>query len=57
MAGMDAKGKPQEITWEAVVIRKDGTREDLGEIAYWNKSPLKRLAHKLRKGNNKQEEN
>jgi hypothetical protein len=54
---MDAKGQPKEIQWSAVIIRKDGTREELGEIAYWNKNPLKRLTHKLTKGNNKQEEN
>jgi len=28
---------------EAVIIRKDGTREDLGVISYWNRNPLRRL--------------
>lgn len=26
----------------AVVIRADGTREDLGTVAYWHRNPLKR---------------
>lgn len=43
-----AKGKPKEITIEAVVIRADGTREDLGVVSYWNRDPLKRFLHKLR---------
>jgi hypothetical protein len=32
---------------EAVVIRADGTREDLGTICYYHKSPLKRLAWRV----------
>jgi hypothetical protein len=26
----------------AIVIRADGTREDLGKIAYWHQNPVKR---------------
>jgi len=33
----------------AVVIRADGTVEDLGMIAYWHKNPLKRLAWRVYK--------
>lgn len=37
----------KQQTLEAIVIRKDGTREDLGTIAYWNINPLRRLAWRL----------
>lgn len=37
----------KEITLEAVVIRADGSREELGAIAYWHKNPLKRLWARL----------
>lgn len=43
MPNLFGKGKVQEITWEAKVIRKDGTVEDLGVIAYYNRNPCKRL--------------
>jgi hypothetical protein len=33
MSLVDAKGEVKEISIEAVVIRKDGTREDLGVIS------------------------
>jgi len=33
----------------AVVIRADGTREELGTIAYWHRNPFKRLWFKLKK--------
>lgn len=32
----------------AVIIRADGTREELGVISYWDKNPFKRLAFWLR---------
>ena len=32
---------------EAVVIRADGTREELGAIAYWHRNPLARWAWRL----------
>jgi hypothetical protein len=34
----------KSITWEAVVIRKDGTREDLGVIARYDRDePAKNI--------------
>jgi hypothetical protein len=33
---------------EAVKIRKDGTRINLGELAYWHVNPFKRLAWRIR---------
>ena len=38
----------KSITVEAVVIRADGTQEDLGTVAYWHKNPLKRLAFRIK---------
>jgi hypothetical protein len=43
-----AVGKVKSITVEAVVIRRDGTREDLGAVAYWSSNPFKNLAWKLK---------
>lgn len=37
-----------EVTISAVVIKNDGTRVDLGNIAYWHKNPLKRWAWSVR---------
>lgn len=41
---METKGRVQKITWEAVVIRADGTKEDLGLVAYYHRNPLRRWA-------------
>lgn len=49
MSDMGAKGGIREVTIEAVVIRKDGSREELGVISSWHKNPLVRLARKLRR--------
>lgn len=43
MSGMDVAGDAREVTFEAVVIRADGTRENLGVVSYWHKNPLRRL--------------
>lgn len=32
----------------AVIIRADGTREDLGVISYWHRNPLKRGWFKIK---------
>jgi len=34
---------------QAVIIRVDGSRRDLGTIAYYHKNPLKRFAFWLKK--------
>lgn len=44
---MDAKSEVNEVSIEAVVIRADGSREDLGVVSYWHKNPLKRLLWRL----------
>lgn len=46
-----ATGKVKSLQIEAVVIRADGTREDLGVVSYYHRNPLRRLAWRLsRKG-------
>lgn len=42
MSDMAAQTGVKKITMEAVVIRADGTREDLGVIAEWHKNPVRR---------------
>ena len=44
----DAEAPVKEMQIEAVVIRADGSREDLGTVSYWHKNPLMRLLHRLR---------
>lgn len=39
-----------ELQLMATVIRADGSVEDLGTIAYWHKSRVKRILHWLRNG-------
>jgi len=44
-----ATGKPREVSFEAVIIRADGSREDLGTVAYWHANPFMRLWHRIRR--------
>jgi hypothetical protein len=39
----------KRMSLSAVVIRADGTREDLGIISYYHRNPLKRLWYRLTK--------
>ena len=43
-----APGNIKSASLEAVIIRADGTRENLGTIAYWHKNPLRRIWFWLR---------
>jgi hypothetical protein len=45
---MIAEGGVEEGSLSAVVIRADGTREDLGVIAYYHKNPIRRLIWRLK---------
>lgn len=49
---MQAKS-PVKATLHARIIRADGRVEDLGEVAFWHRNPLRRwwwrLAHILRR--------
>lgn len=40
---MDTEARVKRMTLEAVVIRADGSREDLGTIAYWDRRWYRRL--------------
>ena len=40
---------PAGVTIEARVIRADGSAEDLGVVAYWDKNPLKRAWWEFKK--------
>lgn len=48
MAGFTASSNVKEAQIEAVVIRADGTRENLGTIAYFHKNPLRRFLWRLK---------
>jgi hypothetical protein len=37
----------QSVTVEAKVIRKDGTVEDLGTVAQWDRHPLRNLVNRV----------
>lgn len=43
----DAKAK--EVSLEIVVTRADGTVENLGEVAYFHRNPLRRWLRPLQK--------
>jgi hypothetical protein len=45
---MDAASDAREVQFEAVVIRADGTRENLGTIAYWHRNPLRRVMWQIK---------
>jgi hypothetical protein len=48
MSDQSAHADIKEASIEAVVIRKDGTREDLGVVSYYHRNPLKRAMWALR---------
>lgn len=37
----------KQASIEAVVIRADGTRENLGIVSFWHRNPIKRLMWRL----------
>lgn len=48
MQQLTANGSPKRSTIEAIVIRSDGTRENLGVISFYHRDWRKRLAWRLR---------
>lgn len=48
MLRIGVKNKESELL--AVVIRADGSREDLGRIAYYHRNPLRRWSWHIKKG-------
>lgn len=49
MPDMTARPNLKHIEMSAVVIRADGTVEDLGVIAEWHKNPIRRLYAAIKK--------
>lgn len=47
MIGKSAKVGARMVSVSGVIIRKDGTREELGVMAFHHKNPLKVLAWRL----------
>jgi hypothetical protein len=43
MGSLTTKTNAKEASIEAIVIRADGSRENLGTIAYWHRNPMRRL--------------
>lgn len=39
----------KEIKLEAIIIRADGTKENLGVIDYWHQNPIKMAAWNVKK--------
>lgn len=51
MSGFNVNQPIEKVELEAVIIRADGTTEDLGTIAVWHKNPFKRFwANLINKG-------
>lgn len=48
MVGIRVPVNAKSMSIEAVIIRADGTREDLGTITYWHRNPFIRMAWKFR---------
>lgn len=46
---MKANERVTQAVIGAVVIRADGTREDLGAVSYYHRNPLRRLRFRLLK--------
>jgi len=45
---MDVSSNVKSAEIQAVIIRADGTRENLGVIAYYHRNPIVRLVHRLK---------
>lgn len=48
MAKLFSKQEIKEVSIAAVIIREDGSTEDLGVISYWHKNPIKRAIARLK---------
>lgn len=38
----------KEIEFQITIIRADGTKEELGTVAYWHKNPIKRIIWRIK---------
>lgn len=46
---MKASTCMKSATVEAVITRADGSRVNLGQVAYWHRNPLRRWAWRIRR--------
>jgi hypothetical protein len=46
---MQVNGNAKELQLHAVVIKADGTIEDLGVVDYWHQNPIKRIIWRIKK--------
>lgn len=49
MSSLTVTQNVKEASIEAVIIRADGTRENLGVVSYYHRNPLKRLAWRAKR--------
>lgn len=49
MAKLRVSPQTKEATLRAVIIRADGTRVELGTVAYYHRNPLRRLLYQVRR--------
>ena len=49
MPALSALSRAKKTELSAIVIRADGSREDLGVIGYWHRNPLFRALFKIRR--------
>lgn len=46
--GLLAHSQTKEVSLSATITRADGTIENVGEIAYWHRNPLRRWSRTFR---------
>lgn len=47
MGEIHVPANAESVELQAVIVRADGTVEDLGTVAYWNKNPLRRFWRRI----------
>src|SRR5712664_1241268 len=52
--GLIARGPAKMASINAVVIRANGQREELGRVAFWDRSILKRIQYRIKRARNGQ---
>jgi hypothetical protein len=46
---METNSNIKQMEISAVIIRADGTKEEIGTIQYWHKNPFKRILWRIKK--------
>jgi hypothetical protein len=44
-----AQSNVKQMDISIVIVRADGTIEDLGQVQYWHKNPIKRITWRIKK--------